>query len=59
VVVTNNGKQMGVSTKRDIRADRYARDDTVTNGYKGGDTLSSRHVSSCDITRSVGMLQAV
>jgi hypothetical protein len=22
---------------------------------KAGDTLSSRHVSSCDITRSVGM----
>ena len=27
-----------------------------TAACKGGDTLSSRHVSSCDITRAVGML---
>jgi len=26
---------------------------------KGGDTLSSRHVNSCDITRAVGMLEVV
>ena len=24
-------------------------------GHKDGDTLSSRHVSSCDVTRAVGM----
>ena len=29
---------------------------TVQNcEYKGGGTLSSRHVSSCDVTREVGM----
>jgi hypothetical protein len=32
--------------------------DTMPNS-KDGDTLSSRHVSSCDITRAVGMLEAV
>jgi len=26
---------------------------------KGGDTLSSRHVSSCDVTRAVGMWEAI
>ena len=26
---------------------------------KGGDALSSRHVSSCDITHAVGMLEAI
>jgi hypothetical protein len=26
---------------------------------KGGDTLSSRHMSSCDITRAVGILEAI
>ena len=27
----------------------------IADVVKGGDTLSSRHVSSCDITREVGM----
>jgi hypothetical protein len=26
-----------------------------SNDSKAGDTLSSRHVSSCDVTRAVGM----
>jgi len=26
---------------------------------KAGDTLSSRHVSSCDVTRAVGMWEAI
>ena len=31
----------------------------VTAQSKGGDTLSLGYVSSCDITRAVGMLEAI
>ena len=27
----------------------------IRGSYKAGDTLSSRHVSSCDVMRAVGM----
>ena len=37
----------------------YTALDQKKNGTKGGDTLSSRHVSSCDVTRAVGMWEAI
>ena len=48
---------MNPPTHAAIQPDIYAT--TYAYKNKGEDTLSSRHVSSCDITRAVVMLQAI
>jgi len=37
----------------------HAQEFDIFSDNKARDTLSSRHVSSCDVTRAVGMWEAI